>query len=89
MNIRPLIASACAAVLLAPAAFAGEGKAADCAKLQAEFDKQATTAQASQADAARALRDEGAKLCAEGKGDEGAKKLQEAISALGQAPATS
>jgi len=87
MKIRPLIASACAAVLLSPAAFAGEGKTDDCSKLQAEFDKQATTAQAAQADQARAIRDEGAKLCAEGKSEEGVKRLQEAIQALGQAPA--
>lgn len=54
----------------------------DCASLQAQFDQIAATASAEQVSAAKDARDEGEKLCSEGKSAEGAAKLQEALSAL-------
>jgi len=75
MKIRHvLIASA--ALALAPAAFAQETAApeatADCASLQAQYDQAAATASAEQLSQAKAARDEGQKLCSEGKTAEGA-----------------
>jgi len=54
----------------------------DCAALQAQFDQAAAAATAEQLSQAKATRDEGEKLCAEGKNAEGAAKLQEAISQI-------
>ena len=76
-----LIASA--ALAIAPAAFAQEetqGSTEDCATLQAQFDQVSASASAEQMSQAKVVRDEGAKLCAEGKTAEGAAKLKEAIS---------
>ena len=56
----------------------------DCASLQAQYDQAAAAATAEQLSAAKAARDEGEKLCAEGKTEEGAAKLKEAISAISQ-----
>ena len=58
--------------------------AADCASLQSQFDQAAATASSDQLSGAKAARDEGAQLCSEGKTDEGAAKLQEAISTISQ-----
>jgi hypothetical protein len=87
MKIRHvLIASA--ALALAPAAFAQETQpvapeaTADCASLQAQYDQAAATASAEQLSQAKAARDEGEKLCSEGKTAEGAAKLKEAISQI-------
>ena len=85
MKIRHvLIASA--ALALAPAAFAQETAApeatADCASLQAQYDQAAATVSAEQLSQAKAARDEGQKLCSEGKTAEGAAKLKEAISQI-------
>jgi hypothetical protein len=84
MKIRHvLIASAALAV--APAAFAQEEAvqgSGDCASLQAQYDQAAAAASAEQLSQAKAARDEGEKLCSEGKTAEGAAKLQEAISAI-------
>ena len=80
-----LIASA---VLAAGPAIAQETAAPqgspDCASLQAQFDQASSTATAEQLSAAKATRDEGEKLCSEGKTAEGAAKLQEAISQVSQ-----
>jgi len=57
---------------------------ADCASLQTQFDQAASTASVEQVSAAKVARDEGEKLCSEGKTAEGAAKLQEAITALSQ-----
>ena len=54
----------------------------DCAALQAQYDQAAAAASAEQLSQAKAARDEGEKLCAEGKSAEGAAKLKEAISAI-------
>lgn len=77
-----LIASA--ALAIAPAAFAQEDVQAsqDCASLQAQYDQAATAATAEQLSQAKMSRDEGEKLCAEGKKVEGAAKLKEAISQI-------
>ncbi len=84
MKVRYLIAAASAAVLVTSAALAGEPGYADqtCSTLQTQFDKDVTTAAAGNVGQAQSLRDEGAKLCSEGKSAEGASKLKEAISAL-------
>ena len=76
-----LIASATLAIT--PAAFAQEvvqGATEDCASLQAQFDQAATTASPEQLSQAKAVRDEGEKLCSEGKTAEGSAKLKEAMS---------
>src|SRR4030095_15249360 len=78
-----LIASA--ALAIAPAAFAQEtvqGTTEDCAARQFQFDKAAATATAEQMTQAKVARDEGEKLCSEGKTAEGAAKLKEAISQI-------
>ena len=85
MNIRHLVLTASAAVLLAPAAFAATTatKGEDCAALQARLDRMITThATAAGANKARDLRAEGEKLCKEGKTADGEKKLHEALKAM-------
>lgn len=52
----------------------------DCASLQAQYDQAAAAATAEQLSMAKAARDEGQKLCDEGKVAEGSAKLKEAIS---------
>lgn len=84
MKIRSIVIAG-AALAVAPFAMAQEAPAGggqDCASLQAQYDQAAASATAEAVSAAKAARDEGDKLCAEGKTDEGAAKLQEAISAL-------
>ena len=73
-----------ALVVAAPAAFAQEAVqgATDCASLQAQSDQAASAATAAQLSQAKAARDEGEKLCSEGKTAEGAAKLKEAISQI-------
>lgn len=78
---------ASAALAFGPAALAQDEApqaSSDCATLQAQFDQAAAAATAEQLSQAKAARDEGEKLCAEGKTAEGAAKLQEAISQIGQ-----
>jgi hypothetical protein len=78
-----LIASA--ALAIAPAAFAQEVvqvTTEDCASLQAQFDQVAATATVEQMTQAKVARDEGEKLCTEGKTAEGAAKLKDAISQI-------
>jgi hypothetical protein len=86
MKIRHAVIASAAALAIAPA-FAQEAAPApqagqDCASLQAQYDQAAAAATAEQLSAAKAARDEGAKLCSEGKSTEGAAKLQEAISQI-------
>jgi hypothetical protein len=84
MKIRSIVVAS-AALAVAPFAMAQEapaGGGTDCASLQAQYDQAAASATAEAVSAAKAARDEGDKLCAEGKTEEGAAKLQEAISAL-------
>jgi hypothetical protein len=86
MKIRHiLIASAALAVGPAIAQETAVPQASpDCASLQTQFDQAAASATAEQMSAAKAARDEGEKLCSEGKTAEGAAKLQEAISQISQ-----
>jgi hypothetical protein len=86
MKIRHiLIASAALAVGPAIAQETVEPQgSSDCASLQAQYDQAAAAATAEQLSAAKAARDEGEKLCSEGKTAEGAAKLKEAISQISQ-----
>jgi hypothetical protein len=79
-----LIASAALAVGPAFAQDAAPQASGDCATLQAQVDQAASAASSEQMSAAQAAIDEGKKLCAEGRAEEGAAKLQEAISAISQ-----
>lgn len=85
MKIRHVVIAA-AALAIAPAAFAQEEVqgSQDCAALQAQYDQVAAAASAEQLSTAKAARDEGEKLCAEGKTAEGSAKLKEAISQISQ-----
>jgi uncharacterized protein YdeI (BOF family) len=86
MKIRHVVIAS-VALAIAPAAFAQDVApqgTTDCATLQAQFDQHAAAATAEQLSQAKAARDEGEKLCSEGKTAEGAAKLQEAISQIGQ-----
>jgi uncharacterized protein YdeI (BOF family) len=86
MKIRHAIIAS-AALAIGPAAFAQEAApqaGTDCASLQAQYDQAAATATAEQLSQAKAARDEGEKLCSEGKTAEGSAKLQEAISQIAQ-----
>jgi len=84
MKIRHAVIASAAALAIAPAAFAQEEVqgSQDCASLQAQYDQAAAAATAEQLSQAKAARDEGEKLCAEGKQAEGAAKLKEAISSI-------
>jgi len=77
---------ASAALAFGSAALAQEtevqGAGGDCASLQAQYDQAAAAASAEQLSAAKAARDEGEKLCSEGKSAEGSAKLKEAISQI-------
>ena len=88
MKIRHILIASVA--LAASPAFAQDTAApqtgSDCASLQSQFDQIAATASSEQLSAAKSARDEGEKLCAEGKTTEGAAKLQEALSAIASAP---
>jgi len=83
MKIRHVVIAS-AALAIAPAAFAQEEVqgSQDCAALQAQYDQAAAAASAEQLSQAKAARDEGEKLCSEGKSAEGAAKLKEAISQI-------
>lgn len=91
MKIRSIVVAG-AALAFAPFAMAQDSAiqgSTDCASLQAQYDQAAASATAEQVSAAKAARDEGDKLCAEGKSAEGAAKLQEALTTLqgGASPA--
>jgi hypothetical protein len=89
MKIRHVVIAG-AALAFGPAAFATEAPqaASDCASLQAQYDQHAAAATAEQLGQAKAMRDEGERLCAEGKTAEGAAKLQDAISQISQQPSS-
>lgn len=88
MKIRHAIIAS-AALVIAPAAFAQDTAAPeatqDCASLQAQYDQAAAAATAEQLSQAKSARDEGEKLCSEGKQAEGTAKLKEAISSISSA----
>ncbi len=76
------VAIATAALAFGSAAVAQEEVqgSTDCAALQAQYDQAAAAATAEQLSQAKMARDEGKKLCDEGKTAEGSAKLKEAIS---------
>lgn len=84
MKLRHTIIAASAVLAISPVALAQEEVQAtqDCAALQAQFDQAASAATAEQVSQAKSARDEGEKLCSEGKTAEGAAKLKEAISQI-------
>lgn len=82
-----LIVAATAAVLMSPLAMAQTQAAPraseeSCAALQSKFDKDVMTTQSTNVGQAQAKREQGAKLCSEGRSAEGIAKLKEAISEL-------
>ena len=83
MKIRHVVIAS-AALAFGSAALAQEEVQGgqDCAALQAQYDQAAAAASAEQLSTAKAARDEGEKLCSEGKTAEGSAKLKEAISAI-------
>ncbi len=84
MKLRYTIIAASAMLAISPVVLAEEAVQAtqDCAALHAQYDQAASTATAEQVSAAKMARDEGKKLCDEGKTAEGAAKLKEAISQI-------
>ena len=98
MKVRYLIAATSAAVLMSSLAMAQDPVAQDpsetqgsgesCATLQTKFDKDVLTANSANVGQAQSLREEGGKLCSEGKNAEGVGKLKEAIELIkGATPA--
>lgn len=85
MKLRNSLVLAGAVLAFSPAAFAQEAAqdaSSSCAALQSQYDQQAATAASDKISEAQAAREEGGKLCAEGKTEEGAAKLKEALSLL-------
>jgi hypothetical protein len=88
MKVRHLVAAAATAMLLSPAVFAASTTPATCGSLQAQFDKEVLKTTSADANKARDLRAEGAKLCTQGKSAQGVKKLNQAIKMLGATATT-
>jgi hypothetical protein len=84
MKLTYSIVAASAVLAFAPVAMAEEAVqgTSDCASLHAQYDQAASTATVEQVSKAQMARDEGKKLCDEGKSAEGAAKLKEAISQI-------
>jgi len=84
MKFSHVAIASLALAISAPAAFAQEEVQGtqDCASLQSQYDQAAAAATAEQLSQAKVARDEGEKLCSEGKTAEGAAKLKEAISQI-------
>jgi len=83
MKVRHLVAAAATGLLLSPAVFAATSAPASCSALQTQFDKEVLKTTSAEANKARGLRAEGAKLCSQGKSADGIRKLDEAIKMLG------
>jgi hypothetical protein len=86
MKIRHILIAT--AALAAGPAFAQDAASpqapADCASLQSQVDSAASMASHEQMSSAQSAIDEGKKLCSEGKTEEGAAKLQEALTTISQ-----
>ncbi len=85
MKFRNTLIAAGAMLAISPVVLAEEAAVqgtSDCASLHAQYDQAASTATAEQVSKAQMARDEGKKLCDEGKTAEGAAKLKEAISQI-------
>ncbi len=91
MKLRHSIVLASAVLALAPAAMASEDAGKSCTALQYQFDKEVVSARSDRVGEAQSLREQGGTLCAEGKNDEGAAKVKEALTLIqgGPAPKTS
>lgn len=87
MKLRYSILAASAVLAFAPAAFASEDAGKNCTALQYQFDKEVASAKSDRVGEAQSLREQGGKLCAEGKNDEGTAKLKEALTLIKSAPA--
>jgi hypothetical protein len=83
MKIRHSIVIAGAVLAFSPAAFASEDAGKSCTALQQQFDKEIAVAKSDRAGEAQSLREQGAKLCAEGKSAEGTAKIKEALTLIG------
>lgn len=77
-----LIASSGLAIACAACTQDAVQPSTDCASLLAQHDQAAAVASAEQDGTATTVRDEGEKLCLEGKAEKGAAKLNEAISQI-------
>lgn len=90
MKVRHLLAAAATGLLLSPAVFAATpapAAPASCSSLETQFDKDVMKTTSADANKARSLRADGAKLCSQGKSADGVKKLNDAIKLLGTAHA--
>jgi hypothetical protein len=87
MQIRRLILTTAATVLLAPAAFAATTHTPNCGVLQSQFDSAITSkgSVAKVADA-KALRAEGGNLCAKGLTKAGVNYLESALKIIDVKP---
>jgi hypothetical protein len=91
MKLRHSIVLASAVLAFAPAAMAAEDAAKSCTALQHQFDKEVVSARSDRVGEAQSLREQGGRLCAEGKNDEGVARIKEALTLIkgGPAPTTS
>jgi len=87
MKVRHSIVLASAVLAFAPAAMASEDAGKSCTALQHQFDKEVVSASSDRVGEAQSLREQGGKLCAEGKSDEGAARIKEALSLIKGSPA--
>lgn len=90
MKLRHSIVVASAVLAISPVAMAGEVTQVapeDCAALMQQYDETAAATTGEHASAAQAARDEGEKLCSEGRSAEGVAKLKEALSHIQQGAA--
>lgn len=87
MKLRHSIVVASAVLAFAPAALASEDAGKSCTALQYQFDKEVVSASSESVGQAQSLREQGGKLCAEGKNDEGAAKIKEALTLIQGTPA--
>jgi hypothetical protein len=87
MKLHHSIVLASAVLAFAPAAMASEDAGKSCTALQHQFDKEVVSAKADQVGEAQSLREQGGKLCAEGKNDEGSAKIKEALTLIKGSPA--
>jgi hypothetical protein len=76
------IASAVVAISTAACSQDAAEASTDCASLLAQYDQGVSVESAEYVSAARAARDQGEKICLDGRTEEGAAKLIEAISRI-------
>lgn len=87
MKLRHSIVLASAVLAFAPAVMASEDAGKSCTALQHQFDKEVVSARSDRVGEAQSLREQGGKLCAEGKNDEGAARIKEALTLIQGSPA--